>query len=70
MFLHTLLNWNDEKISVLVYREPTHTDQYLHYSSHQGEHILLEHIPLSRIKMTQTNNKASAKGEWISGRCC
>ena len=35
-FLHTLLNWNNEKISVLVYRKAKHTDQYLHYSSHQG----------------------------------
>ena len=29
-FLDTLL----KRISVLVYRKPTHTDQYLHYSSH------------------------------------
>ena len=33
-FLHTLLKKNNRKISVLVYREPTHTNQYLHYSSH------------------------------------
>ena len=33
-FRHTLLNWNNEKISVLVYRKPTHTDQYLHYHFH------------------------------------
>ena len=31
-FLETLLNRNNEKIS--LYRKPTHTDQYLHYSSH------------------------------------
>ena len=28
-FLHTLLKRNNGKISVLVYRKPTHTDQYL-----------------------------------------
>ena len=33
-FLDTLLKRNNKKISVLVYRKPTHTDQYLHYSSH------------------------------------
>ena len=33
-FLDTLLKRNNEEISVLVYRKPTHTDQYLHYSSH------------------------------------
>ena len=32
-FLDTLERNNGE-ISVLVYRKPTHTDQYLHYSSH------------------------------------
>ena len=30
----TLLKRNNREISVLVYRKPTHTDQYLHYSSH------------------------------------
>ena len=34
VFLDTLLKWNDGKISVLVYKKPTHTDQYLHSSSH------------------------------------
>ena len=33
-FFDTLLKQNNEEISVLVYRKPTHTDQYLHYSSH------------------------------------
>ena len=34
-FLNTLLKQNNGKISVLlVYRKPTHIDQYLHYSSH------------------------------------
>ena len=30
----TLLEWKNGKISVLVYRKPTNTDQHLHYSSH------------------------------------
>ena len=33
-FLDTLLKWNNGEISVLVYKKPTDTDQYLHYSSH------------------------------------
>ena len=33
VFLDTLLKQNNGEISVLVYRKPTHTDQYLHYSS-------------------------------------
>ena len=33
-FLVTLLKQNNGEISVLLYRKPTHTDQYLHYSSH------------------------------------
>ena len=33
-FLDTLLKRNNGEISVLLYRKPTHTDQYLHYSSH------------------------------------
>ena len=33
-FLDTLLKRNNGEISVLVYRKPTHTDQYLQYSSH------------------------------------
>ena len=33
-FLDTLLKRNNGEISVLVYRKPTHTYQYLHYSSH------------------------------------
>ena len=32
-FLDTLLKPNDGKFSVLVYRKPTSTDQYLHYRS-------------------------------------
>ena len=33
-FLETFLKRSNGKISVLVYPKPTHTDQYLHYSSH------------------------------------
>ena len=33
-FLDTLLKRNNGEISVLVYRKPRHTDQYLHYSFH------------------------------------
>ena len=33
-FLDTLLKRNNGEISVLVHRNPTQTDQYLHYSSH------------------------------------
>ena len=78
-FLDTLLKRNNEEISVLVYRKPTHTDQYLHYSSHHQTSCkesavppcLIEPIPLSQIKiLTQIkrSNKASVKGEWISRR--
>ena len=33
-FANTLLKRNNGEISVMVYRKPAHTDQYLHYSSH------------------------------------
>ena len=33
-FLDLLLKRKNGKISVLVYRKPTHTDQYLYYGSH------------------------------------
>ena len=33
-FLDTILKRNDGIISVLVYKKPTHTNQYLHCSSH------------------------------------
>ena len=35
VFLDTLLKRDDGEISVLVYRKPTHSDQYLQYSSHR-----------------------------------
>ena len=34
VFLDTSLKQNNGEISVLIYRKSTHTDQYLHYSSH------------------------------------
>ena len=33
-FLDTLLERNNGKNSVLVYRKPTHSDEHVHYSSH------------------------------------
>ena len=69
-FLDTLLKRNNGEISVLVYRKPTHTDQYLHYiafifctytTALTTKQVvrkvlfppcLIEHIPLSQIKMT------------------
>ena len=33
-FIDTLLKQNNGKIALLVYRKPTNTDQYLHYSFH------------------------------------
>ena len=61
-FLDTLMKRNNGEISVLVYRKPTHTDQYLHYSLTTKQVVrkvlfppcLIEHIPLSQIKMTYT----------------
>ena len=38
-FLDTLLKRNNREISVLVYRKPTHTDQYLNYSSHHQNEL-------------------------------
>ena len=34
-FLDTWLKWNNEKISVFVYRKPTHADHHLYRSHHQ-----------------------------------
>ena len=53
-FLDTLLERNNVKISVLVYRKPTYTDQYLHHSSHQKANCKEsdENISISQIKIT------------------
>ena len=57
-FLDTLLKQNNGKIFVLVYRKPTHTDQYLYYSSQVAGKVfflpcLKEHVPLKQIKMIE-----------------
>ena len=60
VFLDNLLKRDNGEISVLEYGNPTHTDQYLHYSSHHQasrkestvSSCLIEHILLSQIKMT------------------
>ena len=56
---NTFLKQNDGKIYMLIYRKPTHADQYLNYSSHHKtsckENVapcLIKHIPLSPVKMT------------------
>ena len=61
-FLDTLLKQNNGEIFVLVYRKPTHTEQYLHYSSHHQTSCkksvvssLFNSIPLSQIKVSYTN---------------
>ena len=59
-FFDTLLKQKKGRVSVLVDRKPTHTDQHLHYSSHHQTSCkksvlppcLIEHILLSEIKMT------------------
>ena len=61
-FLDTLLERNNGEISVLVCRKPTHTDQYLTTALTTKQvarkvllpPCLIEHIPLSQIKMTYT----------------
>ena len=71
----TRLKRNNGEISVLVYRKPTHTDQYLHWLSPPNKlyrkvlfpPCLIEHIPLSQIKMTYiTRSKARYQESIIS----
>ena len=58
-FLDTLLKRNNGNISVLVYRKPMHTEQYYTralITKQAAKKVLLppcliEHIPLSQIKM-------------------
>ena len=73
-FLDTLLKWNNGKISVLVYRKPTYTDQYLQYSSHHEtrckESVVssLFNRAYSIISNKDDLTKENTKGEWISGK--
>ena len=58
-FLDILLKRNNGEISVLVYRKPTHTDQYLHYSSHHQTSCKQSVVSslfnrISQIKITYT----------------
>ena len=72
-FLDTLLKRNNGEISVLVYRKPTHTNQYLHYSSHPQKSCR-ESVVSSLFNRANSNitNKdvlhKENKGEWISGK--
>ena len=75
---HTLLKQNNGEISLLVYRKPTHTDQYLHYSSHHQtsckESVLPSLFNRAYCIITNKNDlhKENARikkvltGEWIS----
>ena len=70
-FIHTLLKQNNGDISVLVYRKPTHTNQYLHYRSHHQtsckESVVssLFNIPYSII----TNKDGLHKENARLGKC-
>ena len=52
-FLDALLKRNNGEISALVYRKPTHTDQYLHYSSQENGY---QESIISKIFKKMTNN--------------
>ena len=58
-FINILLKRNNGEISVLVYRKPTHTDQYLHYSSQHQTSCKQSVVSslfnrISQIKITYT----------------
>ena len=60
-FLDTSLKRNVGEISVLVYRKPTHTGQYLHYSSHHQIHTIITnnndlHKEKTRMKQVLKEN--------------
>ena len=75
-FLDILLRRNNGEIFVLVYRKPTDTDQYLHYSSHHQTSCKESVISLlfSRAYSIITNKDTLQKenegvqGELISGK--
>ena len=62
-FLDTLLKQNNGKISVLEYRKPTHTGQYLHYSSHHQTFCKESVVPslLNRAYSIITNKDGLTK---------
>ena len=67
-FLDTLLKRNNGKVSVLVYRKPTHTNQYLYYSSlHQTSCNKSVVSPMfNRAHFIITNKDDLTKGStWI-----
>ena len=77
-FFDTLLKWINGEVSVFVYRKPTHTDQYLHYSSHQQtsckESVVSSLFNRGYLIITNKEDlhkekdriKQVLKGEWIS----
>ena len=77
-FFDTLLKWINGEVSVFVYRKPTHTDQYLHYSSHQQtsckESVVSSLFNRAYLIITNKDDlhkekdriKQVLKGEWIS----
>ena len=79
-FPDSLLKRNNGKISVMVYGKPTHTDQYIRYSSHHQasckESVISSlfnrayYIITSKDDLTKENAriKQVLKGEWISGK--
>ena len=77
VFPDALLKRNNGEISALVYRKPTHTDQYLHYSSHHQtscNESVVSYL-FNRAYSITTNkddlhkkNNARIKQEWISGK--
>ena len=56
-FLDNLLKRNNGKISVLVYRKPTHTGKHLHYTYHAKTNCKQSLIPslLNRANCINTN---------------
>ena len=77
-FFDTLLKLINGEVSVCVYRKPTHTDQYLHYSSHQQtsckESVVSSLFNTGYLIITNKEDlhkekdriKQVLKGEWIS----
>ena len=66
-FLETLLKQNNGKISVLVYRNPMHTDQYLYYSFHHQTSYKESVVSslFNRAYSIITNKDDLSSGFWI-----